>query len=87
MSGGTTVQSKAEEAECRILFAEELSANDSETLALEGFSPTQTLRDIKKAIADRIGQSSSWEGLQVVFAGKMMDHGKWLEHPSDALVG
>jgi len=73
MSNGTAAQLKAEEAECRILFAEELSANDSETLALEGFNPAQSLRDIKKAVSLKLGCSTSWEKLEIVFGGAVID--------------
>lgn len=57
-----------------MLFVEELNANDVEPRMLENFAVNRTVRDIKKAIAQEIGQPSIWESLQVLFVGDILDN-------------
>jgi len=56
-----------------MIFVEELTANDCEAKVLNGFSVSRTVRDIQKAIAVELGQPNSWEGLQAIYAGTILE--------------
>lgn len=56
-----------------IIFVEELTTKDTDTYALECFATTRTVRDIKKAIAGKLGDDEQWEGIEVYFTGKPLE--------------
>ncbi|CAK7226115.1 hypothetical protein SCUCBS95973_006090 [Sporothrix curviconia] len=63
-----------------ILFAEELTANEGQSYALEGLDAGElTVHHLRLAIATVIQTRDSWSSMQVIFAGEIMeDHAKRL---------
>lgn len=59
-----------------ILFAEELTANEGESHALEGLDAEKTVRELRHRVARTIGNPASWSTMQVIFAGEVMDDSK-----------
>ncbi|CAK7206375.1 hypothetical protein SEUCBS139899_009167 [Sporothrix eucalyptigena] len=56
-----------------ILFAEELTANEGQSHAIEGLDTEKSVRDLRHCISRAINDKPSWSTMQVIFAGEVMD--------------
>ncbi|ERT02894.1 uncharacterized protein SPSK_09716 [Sporothrix schenckii 1099-18] len=82
MTSTSSAKQKALEAYSgSIIFAEELTANEGESHAIEGLDPDKSVRDLRHRIAHAIDNPASWSTMQVIFAGEVMeDMTKSLSH-------
>lgn len=61
----------ADEAECRdFLYIEEINSNDGTSRRLTGIKTTQSVQDLKKAIATELNNPQGWNSVSVAFADK-----------------
>ncbi len=59
----------AEKAEFKnFLYIEEVNANDGVSLRLNGISISNSVKDLKKAIARELKNEAAWESIAVAFA-------------------
>lgn len=74
MTNTSSAKQKALEAYAgAIIFAEELTANDGQSHAIEGLDPDKSVRDLRHCIARAIDNLPSWSTMQVIFAGEVME--------------
>ncbi|KAL1891278.1 hypothetical protein Sste5346_007737 [Sporothrix stenoceras] len=73
-SSSSAKQKALEDYSGAIIFAEELTANEGQSHALEGLDPdNQSVRDLRHSIARSINNLGSWSTMQVIFAGEVME--------------
>jgi hypothetical protein len=74
MTNTSAAKQKALEAYSgAIIFAEELTANEGQSHAIEGLDPEKSVRDLRHCIARAVNNLPSWSTMQVIFAGEVMD--------------
>jgi len=58
------------------LYIEEINSNDSQSIRLGGVKLTQTVEQLKRAIAVNRGDPRVWDSIQLAFAGEVLDNRK-----------
>jgi len=56
------------------LYIEELNANDGTSRRLAGIKTTQSVQDLKKAIAAELNNPGGWSTISVAFTDKELDN-------------
>ena len=67
----------AEEREYRdFLYIEEVNSNDGMSRRLTGIKTTQSVQDLKKAIAAELNNPEGWSSVSIAFADKELNDRK-----------
>jgi hypothetical protein len=73
MSDWKTTEDKEGRA---FLYIEELNSNDGTSRRLTGIKTTQSVQDLKKAIAAELNNPEGWSTISVAFTDKELDNRK-----------
>jgi hypothetical protein len=58
------------------LYIEEVNSNNGVSRRLNGIKTTQSVQDLKKAIAAELGNPEGWSSVSIAFADKVLDDRK-----------
>jgi hypothetical protein len=62
------------------LYIEELNSNDGTSRRLAGIKTTQSVKDLKKAIAAELNNPEGWSTISVAFTDKELDNREFELH-------